>query len=265
METNDALGPSYDVEVVKVKSGMTGRETIAIATEIPFTIVANDQELATLMCTPGHLLELATGFLFTSGFIHHTNELHQFHLDEKSWRAEVRIARNPDPKLTQKRLYTAGCGKGVMYAGVVELAAKQPLESNLTVTVGQLRVLLHWLQHCSALYKSTGGIHTSALSVQGEVPDSHIDDIGRHNAVDKVIGTALADNVSFADTVLISSGRTSTEILHKAKIAGIPITLARGAPTHQTVLKAREMNITVIGFARSGGFTIFTHPERVTM
>ena len=93
----------------------------------------------------------------------------------------------------------------------------------------------------------------------------HMDDIGRHNAVDKIIGRSLMNAVDFSRTMLISTGRISSEILHKVKRTGIPIVLSRGAPTHQTVLMAREMGVTVIGFARGENFTVYANSDRVIM
>ncbi len=90
-----------------------------------------------------------------------------------------------------------------------------------------------------------------------------MEDIGRHNAVDKVIGAGLMTSCDFSNTVVVCSGRTSSEILHKARRCGMPIILSRGAPTHQTILLALEMNMTVIGFARGNGFTVYSHAERV--
>ena len=150
-----------------------------------------------------------------------------------------------------------------MFASAVELAGRHPIESGLTITAAGVHELAAWLQHCSALYRETGGIHSAALSAAGSIPQRHFDDIGRHNAVDKAIGAGLFSGSDFSRMVLICSGRTSSEILHKARRAAIPIIIARGAPTNQTILKAREMGITVVGFARGSAFTVFSHPERI--
>jgi FdhD protein len=95
------------------------------------------------------------------------------------------------------------------------------------------------------------------------LPDLLIDDIGRHNAVDKIIGHAFLHRLDFSKSVLLSTGRTSSEILHKTKRAGIPIVLSRGAPTHQTILLAREMGVTVASFGRSGSITVYSSRDRV--
>ncbi len=102
-----------------------------------------------------------------------------------------------------------------------------------------------------------------ALSLGGALPDMLIDDIGRHNAVDKIIGYGLVHGLDFSRSILLSTGRTSSEILHKAKRAAIPIVLSRGAPTHQTILLSRDMGVTVAGYGRSGSIIIYSNPDRV--
>jgi FdhD protein len=90
-----------------------------------------------------------------------------------------------------------------------------------------------------------------------------MDDVGRHNAVDKVVGRALLEGMDLSRCALLCSGRTSSDMLHKAKRAGIPVSVSRGAPTHQAVLQARSMGVTVVGFARGTSMTVYSHPERI--
>jgi FdhD protein len=113
------------------------------------------------------------------------------------------------------------------------------------------------------LHGTTRGVHSAALAPGGRLPASAIDDVGRHNAVDKAIGRALADGTDMASCVLASTGRVSSEILFKARRAGIPVVASFGAPTHQAVLLAREMGVTLVGFARGRRLTAFSHPERI--
>jgi FdhD protein len=252
-------------DVMRLKQGAMIEETVSVATEIPFTIVANDTEIATLMCTPLNLEELTVGFLFTSGFISGMKDIKSYRCDEQMWRADVDLENDPDSELLEKRLYAAGCGRGVIYASATEFASSDPLENDLVIDGERIVEITKYLQTCSELYRATGGVHTAVLSTKGETPHIMADDIGRHNAVDKVIGRGLIDNTDFSKTLIASTGRISSEILHKAKKSGIPIIVSRGAPTHQTILMAREMNMTIVGFARGGGFTIYTAPERVKL
>jgi len=250
-------------DVMRLKQGTMTEETVSVATEIPFTIVANETEIATLMCTPLNLEELTVGFLFTSGFISGIKDIKSYRCDEQMWRADVELENDPDSELLEKRIYAAGCGRGVIYASATEFASSDPLENDLVIEGERIIEITKYLQTCSELYRATGGVHTAVLSTKGKIPHIMADDIGRHNAVDKIIGRGLIDNTDFSKALVASTGRISSEILHKAKKSGIPIIVSRGASTHQTILMAREMKMTIVGFARGGGYTIYTAPERV--
>ena len=262
---SEDLGSFTTFDVVSIKSGRKEEVQHPVATEVPCTIVVNDTEVATIMCTPTHLREFAVGYLFTSGMIKNGHDVTDFFCDTKRWRLDVKTGTEIDIELLGKRIYTSGCGKGVLYSNVLALSSRHPLESNFSVTKELVNRCVKWLFKCSSLYKETHGVHTAALSVNGELPGIYIDDIGRHNAVDKVIGYSLMNEIDFSTGILCCTGRISSEILHKIKRCGIPIVLSRGAPTHQTVLMAREMGVTVIGFARGDSLTIYSHSERIVI
>ncbi|NIM20572.1 MAG: formate dehydrogenase accessory sulfurtransferase FdhD [Candidatus Latescibacteria bacterium] len=263
MGSDTPLGTSVEYEVIKYKSGSAEPAKVQVATEVPFTIMVNETEVVTLMCTPENLEELCYGFLFTSGIIESRDDVVSYLCDESRWMAQVTIEEMPDLSMLSKRLYTSGCGKGVMYSSLVEITSRHPLKTAFKVDKDALIELMRWLQKSSDLFKKSGGVHSAALSENGKTPKIAIDDVGRHNAVDKAIGDGLIRGVDFSQCVLVCSGRTSADMLHKARRSGIPVTISRGAPTHQTILLAREMGVTVVGFARGGGFTIYTHPGRI--
>lgn len=263
MTEGDHFGPSMEMDVRRYAQGEFRSALEQIATEIPLTLMAGEIEIATLQCSPSDLEDLAYGFLFSSGLIGSVAEVLACDLDRHRWRINLELQTTPDPGLLAKRIYTSGCGRGVTYAHLDEVTARLPLETTLQIAPNEVGALARWLQQCSELYRETHGVHTAALSLAGATPEICIDDIGRHNAVDKVIGAGLRAGLPFGRTLLVSSGRVSSEILQKAKRAGVPLILARGGPTHQTVLRARDMGITVIGFARGGGFAIYSHAERI--
>ncbi len=263
MHSSDDLGPVFEVEATRYSSEGAAPVAVSVPTEVPLTVVANDVEVATLLCTPTDLECLVAGFLFSAGVIRSAGEIHGCRVDPVRWVAVCELERTPDVALLDKRVYTTGCGKGVMFANVVELAARRPLESALRVSPGQILKLAAALQGASPVYRRTRGVHTAALSIGGELPGHWFDDVGRHNAVDKVIGDGLSRSADFGRGVLITSGRTSSEILQKARRAGIPVCVSRSVPTHQSVLRARDMGVTLIGQARGGGFVVYSHGERI--
>ncbi len=261
--TKEPLGPLVKLEVLRVEGQEAGPAEAPVATEVPLTIAANGIELATLMCTPSDLEALCHGFLLSSGVIQRAEDVQALSIDRTRWEARVQVRHDPDPALLSQRLFTSGCGRGVVYASAVELAARHPIRSTLSVEPAQIAAAMKWMQRSSELFRLSGGVHTAALSVEGAVPSSSMDDVGRHNAVDKVVGDAMMRGIPLDRSVLLSSGRTSSDMLHKAKRAGIAISVSRGAPTHQAVLQARAMDLTLIGFARGTRFTVYSHPERI--
>jgi FdhD protein len=146
---------------------------------------------------------------------------------------------------------------------MINLAARYPIDSTFSIEPARLVACMRWLLNCSRLHRDTHGVHTVAISLNGDIPETYFDDIGRHNAVDKALGHCLLQGTDLSHALLMGTGRISSEILQKVKRAAIPLLLSRGAPTHQTVLQARDMGVTVVGFARGGNFTVYTHAERV--
>lgn len=263
MQSSDELGPVFEVEGIRYSSGAFSDSTLPVPTEVPVTILANDTEVATLMCTPTDLQVMAFGFLFSAGLIRTSREILECRVDSVRWVVACQLTRTPDLALLDKRVYTSGCGKGVMYANIVELSDRRPLESQTSVTPRQIGELASALQGASPLYRRTRGVHTAALSAAGALPEHWFDDVGRHNAVDKAIGDGLRRSADFGRCVLISSGRTSAEILQKARRAGIPMCISRSVPTHQSVLRARDTGVTLVGQAVGSGFVVYSHPDRV--
>ena len=264
-EEPEELGPFIEIEVIKIKNNAVHTGPNPVATEVPLTIEANNIEVATMMCMPSHLKEYTYGFLFTSGFINSAQNVQSFSCSETRWKASLSLHKDPDLEMAGKRVYTSGCGKGVMYSNAVALASRQPLRSDFKVNKEDIFKLVKWLQGSSELFQATGCVHTVALSEKGNLPRIVIDDVGRHNAVDKVIGKALMENLDFSQMLLLCSGRISSEILLKARRCGIAIVASRAAATHQAVLLAREMQMTIIGFVRGKACTIYSHPERIEL
>ena len=150
-----------------------------------------------------------------------------------------------------------------MYTSINEVMMRHKLESSVVITRQQVFQLAERLRKGSPLFRETGSVHSAFLIEPKSGREIAMDDVARHNAVDKVIGSGLMEGIVFPKCVLMRTGRTSSEIVYKVRKCEIPITIARGAPTHQAVHLAQEMGITVIGFARSESFNIYTCKERM--
>jgi len=250
-------------EIVKFSDGALTAAADPAVREVPLTIVLDGRELATLLASPHDLKELACGFLFASGLINSASDLKSLTVDERKWTAFADLASPSGLGETAlKRLYTPGCGKGTLYYSVAALACRAKAVSRLTLSPAEVTALAADLHRRAAVYLETGGTHAAALAGRGGI-ELFREDIGRHNALDKVIGARLLAGGNFRDAVLLSSGRVSSDALLKAGRCGAPFVIARGAPTSQAVRLAREAGITLIGFARGRRFNIYSGAERV--
>jgi len=258
-----ALGAAVEMDALKVTPEGATPFRDAVASEIPLTILANDVELATLLASPADIRELTYGYLYTSGFIKSPGDATGFSCDTQRWTASVTLAQTPDPALMRKRLYTSGCGKCAMYTTIGEVALRQPLRNSLCIDKQRVFDIAARLHGGTPLFAQTGAVHCAILVEQETGREIAVDDVARHNAVDKAVGRALFEGFDFARCILARTGRTSSEIVYKTRCCGISITIARGAPTHGAVHLAVEMGITLIGFAREQSFNVYSCPERV--
>lgn len=250
-------------KVTKIKAG--NREIVEdpVVEEVPFTLIVDDRELVTLLCMPADLEDLAIGFLFTSGLIKKEGDISKIIIDHQHWIAHVELSNDTIVKeMIFKRVYTSGCGRGTLFYDAADLAHKFKIISDFRIEAGKISSLVADFQKRSEIYLKTGGVHSAALADNSAIIIFR-EDIGRHNAIDKVIGNRLKAGGPFENMIMITSGRLSSEIIFKTQKCAIPIMASRSAPTDQAVKLSREMGITLVGFARGDRMNIYSHDERI--
>ncbi|NJK43873.1 MAG: formate dehydrogenase accessory sulfurtransferase FdhD [Pleurocapsa sp. SU_196_0] len=222
-------------------------------------ISVNGRELATFMCSPIQLADLALGFLRSEGFIRCCADVEVLHLADSGTCVDIWL-RNGDFTPPTRKIITSGCGGGVTFD---DLSARHPpLLDGVTVTPQQIIQQIQQLHLAAELYNEVRGVHTSALSDGLELL-LVAQDVGRHNTIDRLWGQALQRGIDPAGCMLLASGRISSEMLNKAAKMGIPVVASRTSPTSLSVELARAWNITVIGYARGNQFRVYTAPQRV--
>ncbi len=237
------------------------RERDRVAVEEPLEIRVNGEPVAVTMRTPGHDEELALGFLLSEGIL---AERAQLPPDLAANTVDAEIS-GFDPAALKRSFYTTSscgvCGKGALEAVRVEAP---PVESDLVVQAGLLSGLPGRLRSAQSAFEATGGLHATGLF------DEHGDllcareDVGRHNAMDKVIGWAHGEGrLPLSRAMLCVSGRLSFELVQKAAVAGCPILVAVGAPSSLAVDLASEQRMTLCGFVRDGRLTVYSAATRV--
>jgi len=235
-----------------------------IVKECSLTIILNNQELATLLCSPTNLEYLAIGFLSSEGLLRSKDEIKKIVLDTK--RGVVRVATEEAGKLAQdvsfKGLITSGGGKGLQSYSAVAGTSRAKIKSQTKVSAPEVFALVNEFVQHSQVFRATGGVHSAALChTKGILVFS--EDIGRHNAIDKVFGECILRDIPTDDHMIITSGRISSEILLKVARRNIPILISKSAPTNLGVRLADELGITLIGFVRGKKMNIYTNRWRV--
>jgi len=275
-----------EIEMVQIRDGEALRKRDVVAAEIPLTVFLNDVEVATLLTSDFECKSLAVGFLFSEGFLRGKEGTHMGMplrgVFESTERKVVRVytedKRKPD---IGKGMITTGCGRGRSYAHYdLEALEIEPMEDTLRFSSEVILALMHRLQTQSLRFRETGGVHSCALAeVDGAGDVASLakaasltkggriilmkEDIGRHNAMDRILGTCLLEGISLEDKIILTSGRASSEIVFKAGRGRVPILVSRSAPTDLAIQIAEQAGITLVGYARGRRMNVYAHPERI--
>ncbi len=248
-----------NTEILRVKGENIKSEEDILIVEYPFTVFLNGREIITMLCSPDKLKELSIGFLSSEGFIVDIEDLISIDIDEEKGISYVEIKNKSIliEKLQGKRTITSGCGKGTLFYNVLDSFKSKKIEKSLDIEIDKIKSLIRDFNHKSELFLSTGGVHSAAICTEDEIL-FFAEDIGRHNALDKLIGKAILENIELKDKLIITSGRISSEMLIKVAKQSIPLIISRSAPTSLSIELARELNIAVVGFARGEKMNIYS-------
>jgi len=235
-----------------------------LAREFPLTIILNNQELVTLLCSPKDINYLAVGFLFSEGLLGNKDEIKKITVDNE--RGVVRLETVEDKEFASellfKRFITSGCGRGASFYSAADVQALIKVESQIGISALGVLALVKEFQHCSQIYRATGGVHSAALCDRKSML-VFSEDIGRHNAIDKIFGKCLLEDIPTDEHMIITSGRISSEILHKVAKRGIPIIISISAPTNLGVRIADNLGITLISSVRGKRMNVCTNDWRI--
>ncbi|MBZ0278726.1 MAG: formate dehydrogenase accessory sulfurtransferase FdhD [Anaerolineae bacterium] len=223
------------------------------------TIYVNAQEVATVMCSPVEQEALAVGFLYNEGVIDSSDQVTLVKANVTRTAVDVFLNHNQFTP-PRRMILTSGCGGGVTWQDWGE--SYPALNGHFIVKPEIITARMRDMQGLARLYHEVRGVHIAVLADNEKVLVS-AEDIGRHNAVDKVAGKALLSGINMADRILLTSGRISSEMIGKARRMGIPIVASRTSPTSISVQLAQAWNICVVGYVRQGGMRVYTHPHRL--
>lgn len=219
----------------------------------------NGQDLATFMCSPHDLDKMALGFLFNEGIIERREDVRSLHISRSDSCVDVWL-QDSQTVLPDRPIVTAGCGGGVTFDDLSK--EHTPLNVDMRATPSQLASLMRRMHLGATLYQRARGIHTAALA-DGEELLLQVEDVGRHNCLDKLAGAALVDGLQTRGRIVLTSGRISSEMLNKARRLETPIVCSRTSPTSLSVRMAEAWNITIVAYLRQHRMRVYTHADRV--
>jgi len=237
---------------VTVRGGRVSEVAAEVVREQPLTIHVNGEKFLTLLCSPTMLEALVIGYLWMEKVIGSMEEIARVVVSPVDGRADVTLTH--PVTLPTERILTSGCGGGITFR--IDHRLFPPLHSSLRVRPAALADGMKQLFQAAAQYQRSRGIHGAALS-DGTRLLVVAEDVGRHNAVDKVMGQALLDGIPTTDCILLSTGRVSSEMLLKAARMGVPVVASRTSPTEMAVALAEQLNVTVCGYVRPDGLNLY--------
>lgn len=246
-------------KILKIKNEKIETLEDLLAVETKIKIFINNEEILSLSATPIQIRELIVGFLLTEDIIKGNFCLEEIEIIEKNGEIEVKIETEGSLDLSEKTL-TSGCMSSFSFMKNIP----EKYEDTFKIGLKNIFLLFKDFQKKSELYKTTGCIHYAALADSEKIIFLG-EDIGRHNAVDKVIGYALLNEISLNNKLLLVSGRVSSEMVLKAGRWKIPVIVSRSAPTSLAIELAEKTGLTVIGFLRVNRCNIYTYPNRIIL
>jgi FdhD protein len=236
----------------QVKNGRLDEVKGEVVREQPLTVYVNGERFLTLLCSPFMLEPLVLGYLWMEKVIASLDDVAGLQISEVDGRAEVTL-RQP-VTLPTERILTSGCGGGITFRIDPRLFPR--ITSDVRVSPADLGNRMHDLLREAVHYHASRGIHGAALADRDRVL-LVAEDVGRHNAVDKLMGLALQRGIATTDRILLSTGRVSSEMLLKAARMSVPIVASRTSPTEMAVALAEQLGVTIVGYLRGDSLSLY--------
>lgn len=246
----------YIIQKYKNKELFEVEDTVV--KEYALTIFLNGEQFITLLCTQKSLESLVIGFLYSEKIIKSLDCIESINIDEDKCQAHVKLKdiNSINEKLYGKRVITTGCGKGSIFYDALYSLKTSNLNSTVDINYENLLKTMKEFNIKSELFQETGGVHSVSIIHKDKILYFE-EDIGRHNALDKIIGRCIMNNVNIEDKIIMTSGRITSEIVLKCARLGIGCIISRSAATDLAINTSKELNIEVIGFAREDKLNIY--------
>ena len=247
------------------REGVWQPETAPVPREEPVTITLNDREFITLLATPEDRLALVVGFLYDEGIVDRYEQVVSSEETPEGVRIEA-SGVDMASRLFERRVLTSGCGKSFAFASALDafsVAARRLPETTPWLGASAIEEAVGVVYSGGPLYRRTRGTHAAALADRSGTIVAFAEDIGRHNAIDKVVGKLLMDGRSFDGLFVVVTGRISSEMVGKIAKTPVPVVVTKSVPTSLALEYAARLSLCVVGRARGRKFTVYSHPELI--
>lgn len=255
------MSDAVNINIIRYKSGINEKVEDIVITERPLNIFINNEYYITLMCTPNELEELSIGFLFSQGLIVSKNEIVDIEFSTGDI-VFIKLSKEIELHEQHKKAIVSGCGRGIVDLNMINEKELYKVKSKCTFSPESILGCMKEFNTMSGLFLQTGGVHSCCLCGNDGI-EMFSEDIGRHNAIDKILGKCLLNNTNRGEKMLFTTGRISSDSIIKTVKAGIPVLVSHSGPTDLAVDMANSLNLTLIGFARGNRMNIYCGIERV--
>jgi FdhD protein len=258
----DESNPELTVPVPgkRYNKGVLEPKVIHLAKETPYTLFLNDREILSISTLPTHLRELFVGFLVSEGVLLKPKEIMECEVDHSSKlvRIELDVPRKRLANVERKGMLTSGCAGGMVFSVQAAVSPRPGKRKPLRISSLSILKRMYELDMYPGIYSITRGVHAASVATQAETLVI-LEDLGRHNAVDKIVGHCFLNQIETQDKLLLTTGRITSEVLVKAARSRFPIVISRSSASAMAVAMAKQSGIDVITYVRAGRFNYFPH------
>ena len=249
-----------EYRVMRFSDGNFSDRVIALARETPYTLFVNDEEILSISTLPISLKELFIGFLVSEDVLTDPSEILELRVDTSSRIVSIELNTPADriDKIRKKGVLTSGCAGGIVFSVEVAVESQDIHDPLLDVSAEQISRRMKEVDSFQGIYRITRGTHAAALATPYKVL-TILEDIGRHNAIDKIIGHCFLEGIDPRDKLLLTTGRITSEAVSKAARSKFPILVSRSSASSTAVNIARLVNMDIVTYARAGKFNLFGH------
>jgi FdhD protein len=259
-ESSKGPGLTVEIPAIRYESGRSRPMNVPVAAEIPYTLFVNDREILSISTLPCNLEELFVGFLVSEGVLLSRNEIQSCHIDHpgKIVLLEIDVPDTRLERIEERGMLTSGCAGGMVFSVMTDPGPPRHMTMRLSVPAHSIVARMAELDKYQGIYRTTRGVHGASLATPEETLII-LEDLGRHNAVDKIVGHCFLRGIETEDKLLLTTGRVTSEVLTKASRGGFPLVVSRSSASAMALHLARQYSIDVATYVRAGRFNYFAN------